>query len=156
MSKPAESASPKPDEAADQIADAVHAVMHLYRTQQFRALRDGPHELTHMESRVLGYFSRHPGATQSDLVVHASRDKSQLARLIGALRERGLLEARADEADRRVLRLFLTAEGRSLQAGVQRQRLRVARLAVADLGDDERRQLVALLTRVRANLEGAA
>ena len=97
-----------PTETADEIAESVHTLMHLYRAQQYRTLRDGTHELTHMEGKVLGFFGRHSGATQSELVAHAARDKGQLARVISALRERGLLEAQADAADKRILRLHLT------------------------------------------------
>ncbi len=142
-------------EAADEIGEAVHALRHLYRARRSRALRDGSHELTHMEGRALSFFGRNPGATQSDLVAHAARDKGQVARLIVALRDRGLLEAQADEADRRIQRLYLTTAGRGIHASVQRERLRVARLAVSDLDVDERRQLVELLRRVRTNLEAA-
>jgi hypothetical protein len=35
-----------------------------------------------MEGKVLGFFARHPGATQRDLAQHSGRDKAQLARLI--------------------------------------------------------------------------
>lgn len=145
----------KAADSADDIADTVHTLMHLYRTQQYRASRDGSGELTHMEGKVLGFFSRHPGASQSELVAHAARDKGQLARLIAGLRERGLLAAHNDDNDRRVVHLHLSAAGRALHTTVQRQRLRVARLAVADLSDKERQQLVELLRRVRGSLEAA-
>ena len=142
-------------EEADEIFETVHALMHLFRGQQYRSLRDGSHELTHMEGKALSFFGRHPGATQTELVAHSARDKGQMGRLISALRERGLLEARLDGADRRIQRLHLTSEGRAIQASVQRQRLRVARLAVAGLNDKERQQLVVLLRRVRSTLEAA-
>lgn len=155
MNRAADTATPPAADLADEIAEALHALTHLYRARQFRALRDVEGEITHLEARVLGFFVRHPGATQSDLVAHSGRDKGQLARLIGGLRERGLLQATADEHDRRVQRLAPTAEGQALQAAVQRLRLRVAREAVAGLQQDERQQLAALLGRVRARLEGA-
>ena len=97
----------------EDVFEAVHAVMHLFRSEQFRMLRDGPHDLTHMESKVLNFFARHPGATLRELAMQSGRDKGQLARLIGALKERGLLEARPDDADRRNILLQLTSDGRS-------------------------------------------
>ena len=57
----------------DDVLDLVHTVMHQYRSQQYRVLRDGPHDITHMDSKVLGYFGRHSGATQSDLAQHTGR-----------------------------------------------------------------------------------
>jgi DNA-binding MarR family transcriptional regulator len=142
---------------ADPVYEAVHAVMHLYRSHRQRGTGgDGTLDLTHMEHKVLGFFMRHPGATQSQLAAHAGRDKGQLARLVGGLKERGLLEARVDEGDRRNVQLQPTAAARAVQQAAQRQARRVAAAAVAGLSHDERAQLVALLQRVQANLESGA
>ena len=56
--------APEPSVRDDDVLEAIHQVMHQYRAQQYRVLRDGPHKVTHMESKVLGFFGRHPGATQ--------------------------------------------------------------------------------------------
>ena len=138
---------------AEDVLEAVHAVMHLYRSRQFRVLREGEHGVTHMESRALGFFARHPGATLSELVAHADRDKGQLARLVSGLRERGLLEARVDEADRRNQRLYLTAEGEKAQQALKRESRKAAATAVRGLAGEEREQLLELLARVKKNLQ---
>jgi DNA-binding MarR family transcriptional regulator len=144
----------KPSSAqGDDVVELVHTVMHQLRSLQYQALRDGPLTLTHMESKVLNYFGRQPGATQSDLVQHSGRDKAQLARLIKGLRERGLLTSEADEMDRRNLRLTLTAEGHGLLKSLQQQTRKVNALAVAGLSVTEREQLRALLQRLRDNLD---
>jgi len=119
---------------------------------QYRFLRDGPHDITHMDGKVLGFFGRHPGATQSDLALHSGRDKAQLARLIKGLRDRGLLSGEVDENDRRHVRLVLTAEGQAVQRALQQQAKRLSAQAVAGLSAQEHRQLLALLGRVQRNL----
>ena len=136
----------------DELMDLVHRVMHQYRSEQYQVLRGGPNDITHMESKVLGYVGRHPGATQSDLSRDSGRDKAQLARLIKGLRERGLLTGEADEADRRNVRLALTSEGESVLRLLQQQTRRLATKAVAGIDAAERAQLVALLRRVSTNL----
>lgn len=141
---------------AEIVVESIHSVMHLFRAQQYRALRDGPHDLTQMEARVLGFFSRRIGATLSDLVSHTGRDKGQLARLISSLRERGLLEGKADEEDRRSLRLYLTRDGAAIHRTLHRQRQRLSSLAVEGLTAVEREQLLAVLAKVRVNLEKAS
>ena len=140
------------DPASDDVVEAIHAVMHLVRSRQYHAGEGAAQELTHMDAKVLGFFARHPGATQSELAAHSKRDKGQLARLVGGLKERGLLQARADEADRRSVRRTLTAAGRGVQRTLQRRRRRLSDVAVTGLGDAERRQLLELLARVRDNL----
>jgi len=141
---------------AETVVESIHSVMHLFRAQQYRALRDGPHDLTPMETKVLGFFSRRIGATLSDLVSHTGRDKGQLARLISGLRDRGLLEGKADEEDRRNLRLYLTEDGAAIHRTLHRQRQRLSGLAVEGLSALERQQLLEVLAKVRANLESAS
>jgi len=136
----------------DDVLELVHALMHDYRSLQYRQLRDGPHDITHMDSRVLGFFGRHPGATQSDLVNHSGRDKAQVARLIKGLVERGLLERAADDIDRRVVRLSLSDEGRRVQTALKREGRLLKAKAVVGLDEREQAKLIALLKRVRSNL----
>ncbi len=151
MDKPAGKGRGRP--TSDDVLDLVHTLMHRYRALRQRSLRSLPHELTHMDMKVLGFFGRHPGATQSDLAQHSGRDKAQLARLVKGLRERGLLDAQADADDRRNLRLRLTAEGETLQRTLQLQGQRLGVQAVAGLSAAERDQLRDLLLRVDANLQ---
>jgi DNA-binding MarR family transcriptional regulator len=139
-----------PDEG---VLDLIHTVMHLYRSKQYQVLRDGPHDLTHMESKVLGYFQRHPGATQSDCARHSGRDKAQLARLITSLRERGLLDAVPDEADRRNVRLTLTNAGAAIQQVLAQQAHKLNAEAVNGLSAQDSAQLLAMLRQVKHNLD---
>lgn len=140
-------------EPEEDVLELVHRVMHEYRTLQYRSLRDGPHDITHMEGKVLGFFGNHPGATQSELAQHSGRDKAQLARLIKGLRDRGLLDAEVDETDRRNVRLSLSAQGQALLRGLRQQAKRLATKAVTGLDAAERKQLLSLLQRLRANLQ---
>jgi len=137
----------------DDILELVHALMHDYRSLQYRFLRDGPHDITHMDGKVLGFFGRHPGATQSDLAQHSGRDKAQLARLIKGLRDRGLLAAEVDQDDRRNVRLSLTDAGQAIQRTLRQQARRLSAQAVSGLSAAEREQLLTLLRRVKGNLD---
>jgi len=135
------------------VLELVHRLMHDYRALQYRSLRDGNHGVTHMEAKVLGFFHHQPGATQSDLAQHSGRDKAQMARLIKGLRDRGLLTAQVDEADRRNVRLALSPAGHAVQRALRQQSKRLAAKAVAGLSEQEHAQLLSLLHRVRGNLD---
>ena len=134
------------------VVETIHAVMHLYRSRQFRELRDGPHGLTHMEFKVLAFFAQHPGASQRDLVAHSGRDKAQIARLIQGLRQREMLQGQADEQDKRSICLQLSEQGQAACSAVQAQGRRLADRAVAGMSVDEQRSLVDLMLRVQHNL----
>lgn len=141
--------------SADELLELVHDVMHLWRARQHPGAGADENGLTPLETRVLGFFSRHPGATQRDLVEHSGRDKGQIARLIAGLRERGLLDAHTDENDRRVACMTLTEPAKALLAAARRRRSRLAQAAVQGLDDAERRTLATLLRRLQANLDAA-
>jgi len=145
--------SPEAESSDDDVLELVHAVMHSYRSLQYRFLRDGPHDITHMDGKVLGYFARHAGATQSDLALHSGRDKAQLARLVKGLRDRGLLMAKTDDADRRSVRISLTSDGHAVQRALQLQGKRLSAKAASGMSASESRQLRALLRKVKANLD---
>ena len=144
------------DKPAEAVFDAIHHVMHQYRAMQLRGLRDTSHELTHMEFKVLGFFARHPGASQTELVAHSGRDKAQVARLIKGLRDQQLLDAQPDETDRRSTRLRLSPLGKTVIGGLEGMGAQVSNLAVQGLSAEECAQLLALLTRIKANLDTAA
>lgn len=135
------------------VLEAVHALMHRVRALQHRRLADDPQAPTPMEGRVLGFFARHPGATQTELAQHSGRDKGQLARLIAGLRERGLLLATPDEHDRRISRLQLSPQAEQLHRKLVAERRRLSEQAAAGLQADERRQLLALLDKLARHLQ---
>jgi DNA-binding MarR family transcriptional regulator len=153
MRKQVDKVNQNPARGADDPIESMHAIMHLVRSHRHRSLRDGPDDLAHMEIKALGFFARHPGATQSELVAHSGRDKAQVARQIRALRERGLLDAREDEADRRSSRLSLSEQGRAVHAALHGNDGKLKAQALAGFTEDETAALLALLARVRANLD---
>lgn len=105
-----------------------------------------------MEGRLLGFLSRNDGAKLTGLVAYMERDKGQLAKLVKNLREQGLVAGQDDEQDRRSVKLTLTAKGREIHESLRRESGKLVDLAVRGLSTAEKRQLVALLQRMRDNL----
>ncbi|MGE4338334.1 MAG: MarR family winged helix-turn-helix transcriptional regulator [Pigmentiphaga sp.] len=144
---------PRTDDLSLELFDSLHTVMHWYRARQLRSLRDGAFELTPMEFKALGYVARHPGCTQSDLVERFGRDKGQLARLLKGLRDRGLLQARADPTDKRSILLEPSPTGERLHHILRCEAAEVARQATAGLSVPQRRAVLAALEVIRQNFE---
>ncbi len=141
-----------PDVDEDDALELMHSAVHVYRSLQHHMLRAAGHSITQMDSRVLRYFERHPGATLSDLAHYSGRDKAQLTRLIKGLRDQDLLASAADASDRRTVRLSLTAKGAALQRCLQQESVRLGEQAMAGLSGAQRRQLADLLRQVNRNL----
>lgn len=139
--------------APERVFDAIHTVMHLYRSGRSQAFREDERGITHMESRVLNYFAHHPGATLSELAAHSGRDKAQLTRLVRGLRDGGYLESKEDSADRRSVHLQLSAQGEEMQAELRKSGAQILARAVENVSAQQCEQLVQLLEIIQANLE---
>lgn len=134
------------------VLEAVHALMHAFRSRQYAAQEVEPLALTHLDGKVLGIIGRAGQLRQSELIAQLGRDKGQVARMIAGLCERGLLAREVDEEDRRAVLLSLTAPGRNAMAALALQLENVANLACGNLGPAEMRKLVEVLGDMKARL----
>ncbi len=126
--------------------------MHLIRSRQYQVFRHCPYQLTPMEGQIVEFFGCHPGATLSALAEETGRDKGQLARLIKALREYGLLTPAASGPDKRAIPLQLSREGEKVRRVLREELEEATALAVSDFNASDRTLLFHLLTRLRTNL----
>jgi DNA-binding MarR family transcriptional regulator len=92
------------------------------------------------------------GLSQQALAERLQIPASRLVAFIDALAQRGLIERRQNPSDRRVRALHLTTEGRELLRRAFALAIEHERRICADLGADEREQLLGLLGRVGAQL----
>lgn len=90
------------------VARACHAVERAIGS----ALQ--PFDLKPAQMDVLMNLHRHPGMSQHDLARKLLVGRSNITMLLPALEQRQLVRRCADEKDKRVLRLSLTAEGEAL------------------------------------------
>jgi DNA-binding MarR family transcriptional regulator len=68
------------------------------------------HDISVIEWRILAVLGRFPGLSASEVVERTVMDKVAISRAVKNLEEKGYLERRTDEADRRRQNLFLTAD----------------------------------------------
>ena len=153
MNKQVDTVNQSMSSTEDDVLEVLHGLMHQLRARHLAGSSEADPGIGPMERKALRFFAHHPGATQSELVQHSGRDKGQLARLIAGLKTRGLLEARPDEKDRRVIRLYPTEQAHALYQQVQQQRKALSAKALAGLSQDQQQQLVALLKLMGRNLQ---
>jgi MarR family transcriptional regulator, transcriptional regulator for hemolysin len=128
----------------------LHDIARLVRKRYEQRAR--PLGLTRAQWQVLAHLQRHEGINQSGLAELLEIEPITIARLLDRMEEAGLVDRRADPADRRARRLFLTERatpmlerGRALGDEVRAE-------AFAGLGPTERESLIDMLLRVRGNL----
>lgn len=142
-----------PGDAATDIFELIHGVMHRFRNAQYHVIRDCCPGLTHAEGKILGYFARNSGASLSELSSCTGQDKGQLGRSIKSLRSGGLLEGTGCAEDRRRVSLSITEQGAEIHNLLEKQHRKLESVVVKGLSADEQAMLVSLLERVRANLD---
>ena len=102
-----------------EIFGALHELVHLFKARMLERLHAQHPELSFMEMRLLMLSGQKPGITQKELVERSHLDKGQMTRTLAGLQERGWLERTADESDKRIRRLFLSAKGQRLSRQLQ-------------------------------------
>ena len=140
-----------PEPARETVFEQMHEIMFLFRSRLQLHLREDGGEIPGMALKVLGFFARHPGHTQMELVQHSGRDKGQVARLVKDLTERGLLQ-RGDAAARERRGLQLTESGLGVHRRLQRQKSQLANKLSGGLTTQELAQLNKLLMKLKAPL----
>jgi DNA-binding MarR family transcriptional regulator len=108
--------------------------------------------LTRAQWLALTRLHRRPGASQSELADMMEVEKATVGRLIDRLEAKGWVERRAQAGDRRVNRVYLTAEAERLHMRIWRIAEATVEDALAELSRREAAQLRKLLGRVKSRL----
>jgi DNA-binding MarR family transcriptional regulator len=139
-----------PEATGDAVFEQMHEILFLFRSQLSQHLNKAGEDIPGMAWKVLGFYARHPGRTQMQLVEHSGRDKGQVARLVKQLSERGLLHRGDSTGGSRGL--ALTEHGQLVYHRLQRQRAQLANKLTSALSPPEQMQLRRLLEKIKAPL----
>ena len=109
-------------------------------------------ELTRAQWRALKVTSRNEGLSQSELAEHLDMEAIPVGRVIDRLEKTGFVERRADPADRRRWRLYLTPKAHAVVGEME--------VIAGELRDDALRgierndldTLMGVLNRIKENL----
>ena len=146
----------KPAEFANRFGFIVNEVGRLYG-RQFDQLSREELGLSRAQCRLIGQVawneSGHP-PTQAELAQHLDLTPMAVATLVDRMEAAGWLSRRPSETDRRANQIELqpsavAALDKAIAVGD-----RIQENALAGFSAAERKQLVAMLQRVRANLQG--
>ena len=134
----------------EHIGFLISDVARLMRTAFDRRVRRLG--LTRAQWLVLTRLSRRPGASQSELADRLEVEKATAGRMVDRLERKGWVVRRPDATDRRVNRLFLSAEADRIRAGMLDIADQTLEDALAPLSVAERAVLGAALSRVKLRL----
>lgn len=112
--------------------------------------------VTRPQWQVLSLLARNEGINQGGLADLLEVEPITLGRMIDRLQEAGLVERRADPADRRAWRLFLTERGSGQIDQLRPLAHETFEFALDGIDEAQRAELLATLDRMRANLSRRA
>src|SRR5262245_33636808 len=134
----------------DYVGVVISDVARLLRTAFDRRVRELG--ITRAQWLVLTRLHRHPGVSQSELADLMEVERASAGRMIDRMEANGWVERRALNGDRRVKRVYLTAEAEQIHRRIWRVAEATVEDALSDLSAQEAAQLMSLLGRVKHTL----
>jgi MarR family transcriptional regulator, organic hydroperoxide resistance regulator len=133
-----------------QVTKQVRSVWRALRREV--AARGSALDLTPPQLQVLWRLWLENGVLTSRLVENSEISSGTITGLLDRLEARGLVRRERCTDDRRVVRVYLTEEGRALQEPIQQAVAEVNAAALAGFTKTECEQLMELLQRMGENL----
>ena len=128
----------------------LHDVARLLRKRfEQRARHIG---LTRSQWQTLAFLSRNEGIHQKALAELLEIEPITLMRLIDKLSERGFVERRKHETDRRIWLLYMTDQSRALLAEMKSLGDATRNEALKGISPDDRDRLMGMLELMKTNL----
>ena len=135
--------SPVTDDGGTELGDLLMRVARAQRSRWRKSLE--PWHLSPSHSRALYVVGHREGVRLSDLAEALHIAPRSATEVVDGLAERGLVERRADPADRRAVQVVLTPGGRALLDDVDAARAIALRELFARLSEQDRAELARLL-----------
>lgn len=128
-------------------------VFRLFKRAWETRLRASGTGITMPQSRVFAELRGRDGLTQTELADLVMMEKAPLGRLLDRMEELRLIERRPDPADRRVRRVYLTDAIDGFQDDLWEAAFGMFGDALKGFTAEEYESLVAMLRRIKDNLE---
>ncbi len=119
-----------------------------------RAFEAAGHSLTGEQWGLLARLKEEEGLNQRQLGQKMLKDRPNMTRILTLLEKRGYIKRRADRGDKRAYRIFLTAEGRSVQEILQTVVVQHLQKMYTGLPPQDLAAMRRIVERVVKNLEG--
>ena len=134
------------------LGEAVHRLMHAYKSLLREAIRKQEIELPVTQIRILKGICRSPGGTAHSIAQRMQRDKAQITRALNDLIGAGLIVRVDNPADRRSHLLEPTSCGRKIMARLDAAEDWAVQQLTRDLEADD----IALFLRVSNTMADSA
>jgi len=111
--------------------------------------------LTIGQPKILDHLKEHDGSNQKEIAKACFLEAGSLTTILNKMEEKGLIERRILNGNRRSFHIFLTALGREKQQMVDEAFSEIERNALAGIPEEEYTQFMSVYNRIYANLSGS-
>ncbi len=108
--------------------------------------------LTLGQPKVLDFLKDHDGASQKDIAAGCLIEAGSLTSILNRMEEKGLIERRILNGNRRTFHIFLTEEGRKGQKIVEESFKDIESLAFWDISPEETKAFMKTYEKICKNL----
>ncbi len=129
------------------LAMANHA---MFQKKLILSLKET--ELTLGQPKVLDYLQYHDGANQKDMAAGCHIEAPSLTSILNRMEEKGLIERRMLNGNRRSLHIFLTEKGRTYQRMVEQAFCSLEEEVFEGISEAERTSFMAVFEKIYGNL----
>ena len=110
--------------------------------------------LTIGQPKILDYLKEHDGSNQKEIAKACFLEADSLTTILNKMEEKGLIERRILNGNRRSFHIFLTAVGKEKQQLVDTAFSEIEKKALADISEKEFEQFMSVYHRIYSNLSG--
>ena len=110
--------------------------------------------LTIGQPKILDYLKDHDGSNQKEIAKACFLEAGSLTTILNKMEEKGLIERRILNGNRRSFHIFMTEEGKKKQQLVSQAFAKIEEKALAGVSAEEFQQFLAVYGKIYANLQG--
>ncbi len=110
--------------------------------------------LTIGQPKILDYLKEHNGSNQKEIAKACFLEAGSLTIILNKMEEKGLIERRILNGNRRSFHIFLTAEGKEKQKLVDRAFSEIEKKALTEIVAEDYEQFMSVYRRIYDNLSG--
>ena len=108
--------------------------------------------LTIGQPKILDYLKDHDGSSQKDIAKACFLEAGSLTTILNKMEEKGLIERRILNGNRRSFHIFMTDEGREKMRLVDSSFSEIAKKALSDISDEELETFMSVYKKIYKNL----
>lgn len=109
--------------------------------------------LTIGQPKILDYLKDHDGSNQKEIAKACFLEAGSLTKILNKMEEKGLIERRILNGNRRSFHIFMTEEGKRKQQLVEKAFEKVEKKALKNISEEEFQKFMTVYGKIYSNLQ---